>query len=260
MALGLASNVGLIVAVGAWRARTRPGAWAHEAETFAISATGLMLGAVVSSVVLLAVACATARWLEGRIVRPLRLGPSRATAFGFAAAIFGMVGMSVSCGAASELARVRGSGVMDVIGHALQLISMRSLPWAIVTLGVLPGIAEETFFRGLVQTRMAALFGRWPGIVIASGAFGLIHGDIVQGGAAFVAGIFLGWVADRLGGIRPAMVAHAANNTLFVVAATQSSNVSASTEVRFVALIAGFAVCAGCALVLRSALAVSPEA
>ena len=72
----------------------------------------------------------------------------------------------------------------------------------------LPAFAEEGFFRGLMQGWLREAWGRWPAVVATSAAFGLIHGDRVQGSVAFITGLWLGWITERFGGIRPAIFAH----------------------------------------------------
>jgi membrane protease YdiL (CAAX protease family) len=204
-------------------AYARAGSTAHlvsDASAFAVSPIGLMSGALVNAVVLGGVALVAAR-LQGRPVGPrLRLGPSDASWGGAVAATTGMVGLSVACGALRELVAVPAGAVLEAMSHALESPSPAHFVLAVLTIGVAPGLAEETFFRGLMQTRLVASWGRWPAIVATAAAFGLLHLDPVQGGLAFVAGIFLGWVAERLGGIRPTIVAHAINNAAFVAAAS----------------------------------------
>jgi membrane protease YdiL (CAAX protease family) len=169
--------------------------------------------------VLAVVALVGARLTNRSIAAPLRAGPSRATAGGTAAAVVGMAGLSLASGTASELLGLRGEGAMEQIARALSEPGFARLLLAIGAIAVAPGIAEETFFRGLVQTRLVARWGRWPGIAIASACFGIIHLDRVQGSLAFLAGLFLGWVAERLDGIRPSVAAHATNNAIFVALA-----------------------------------------
>jgi membrane protease YdiL (CAAX protease family) len=190
-----------------------------EANAFALSPAGLMTGALGNATVLAAVALVAARMQGAAVVARLRLGPTRASPLGAAAATAGMVGLSVACGAATELLGLRGSGVMDTMAQALRGPSAGRFVAAVLTIGVAPGFAEEIFFRGSLQTRLVASWGRWPGIVAAAGAFGLIHLDLVQGSLAFVAGLYLGWIVERFGGVRPTIAAHVANNTLFVALA-----------------------------------------
>ncbi len=46
---------------------------------------------------------------------------------------------------------------------------------AVVVVSALAGIGEELLFRGVIQAGMAASFGAWPGLLVASVLFGLMH-------------------------------------------------------------------------------------
>jgi membrane protease YdiL (CAAX protease family) len=145
--------------------------------------------------------------------------------------------------------------IASSLSHATPLV----FALAILLVGVLPGIAEETFFRGLMQTRLASRLGRWPGILITAFLFGLIHADRVQSPLAFGLGIFLGWTVECLGGIRPSVLAHAVNNALFVTAACLGGESGKETNGwrDDVIVIAAGAVVLGAAVgVMRSRLAV----
>ncbi|MCS6711331.1 CPBP family intramembrane metalloprotease [Brachybacterium sp. EF45031] len=62
-----------------------------------------------------------------------------------------------------------------------------------VATAVTAGIGEEVFYRRLLQTRLEALTGRWPGILLASLIFGLMHlpshGLLLGGGVASALGL-----------------------------------------------------------------------
>jgi membrane protease YdiL (CAAX protease family) len=96
-------------------------------------------------------------------------------------------------------------GLVAVAGYVLAVLT----PWAartpaageilpdrftvagvlIVTLLWSP-VLEEVFFRGMLQTRLEYVVGRWPGIVLASGVYaaaGLIGGTAPNGAATAVA-------------------------------------------------------------------------
>jgi membrane protease YdiL (CAAX protease family) len=225
---------------------------------FALSAPGLIVGAGVNSAVLAAVAFSAAR-LHGRAVgAELRLATSRASPLGALAACAGLVGLSFACGALRELLRVEGTGGMDALADSLHGAPAGRLLAAVLAIGVVPGFAEEAFFRGYMQTRLVASWGRWPAVVVASAAFGLIHLDPVQGSVAFAAGLFLGWVVERLGGLRPSILAHVTNNVIFVVIAGFATSDAAPASRPIAMLAAGSAACGGAILLLRSPRAVRP--
>ncbi len=239
-----------------------------EASRFALSPAGLLGSAIVDAASLALVTVVAAGLMRSRTDGPrlgvvradLRLGPTSATWLGTGAAMVGMVGLSVACGSLADLAGVGHTGVMDIIARALAASSPARLVVALLAIGVAPGVAEECFFRGLVQTRIAARWGRWPAIVISAFAFGLFHVDPVQGSLAFVAGLFLGWVADRFGGIRPGIAAHAFNNAVFVLLASFSSPDEHPTRGSTLAVAtAGAVAFAGAVTVLVKARAAGPR-
>lgn len=86
--------------------------------------------------------------------------------------------------------------------------------WFISTI-VLPPLVEETGFRGLGLTYL-----KRAGVpfvvanVLQALAFGLFHGNLVQGIYTFVLGLFMGYVAHRSGSIVPAMLMHAVYNLM----------------------------------------------
>ncbi len=213
------AQIVLVFAVGAWRAHRDSSRVGEEALRFALSANGIMAAAAVSASTFAAVALAASRRPPGGRVAALRLGPSRATGSGVAAAVLGMGGLSVALGTASDLLHLRAEGTMEQIANALSNLPPARLPLALAAIAVAPGVAEEIFFRGLLQRRLVARCGRWRGIALSAAGFGLVHLDPLQGSVAAASGFFLGWVGERLDGVRPTIAAHVTNNALFVALA-----------------------------------------
>jgi membrane protease YdiL (CAAX protease family) len=85
------------------------------------------------------------------------------------------------------------------------------------SLCLLPGLCEELFFRGLVQTRLAQRWRPITAVVVTSACFGLWHLDPFQSTEAFFLGLGLGYVAVRTGSIWPGIVAHVVNNAANVL-------------------------------------------
>jgi membrane protease YdiL (CAAX protease family) len=238
---------------------------ADDTTAFALSAPGLLGVAFVTAVTIGLVTTVAALLMrpaptsgEPRsLAAVLRLGPTRATWVGIAAAIAGLLGSSMACGAVADLAHLGENSVLGQIAHVLAAPTPLRLVLALLAIGVAPGIAEECFFRGLIQTRLRARWGQWPAIGLTALGFGVFHLDPLQGTFALLAGLFLGWTAERFGGIRPTIVAHAANNGITVVLTAISSPDDHPTRAASVAVLAGGAAAfAGAVLVLRSRLAV----
>jgi membrane protease YdiL (CAAX protease family) len=268
LVLVLAATSVLFFGVAALRARGRPAQLQPEVARFALSAPGVMSAAAVSATVLALVALVAASLdhsgSEVTLARRLRLRPSRASAAAIAASVAGMAGLSLASGTASDLFGARNtSGTMQQIAHALSDLGRPQdarILIAMATIAVAPGIAEEMFFRGFMQLRLVARWGPWGGIVGSAAAFGLMHLDPLQGTLAFLAGLYLGWVAERLDGIRPTIAAHATNNALFVALAPYAQATAASRVANVTTVIAGLTLFVAAVLLLRSPVATRSRA
>ena len=85
-------------------------------------------------------------------------------------------------------------------------------------------IVEELVYRGLIQRSATTLVGAWPGLVLTSAWFAIIHFSPVEYPGLFVAGLMFGVCVVVPGRIGPAIVTHAAFNAagIFVVLASSS--------------------------------------
>ncbi len=255
LVLVLCGSEAVMLGVGTGRAGGRPERVLSEALTFTMSAQGVMVSALVSALVFAAVALTAARLETREVVTRLGLRPSRASLLGLASAAIGMTGLSCASGAATGLARLPHQGTMDIVAHALERPGPATFALSLATLAVGPGIAEEMLFRGFIQGRLSASWRPLPSIAVTAVGFGLIHLDAVQGLVAALAGLYLGFVTHRFGGIRPAIAAHAVNNAAFVTAASIGSVAPAPPWVDAIVLGAGAVVCAAAWAVLRSPVA-----
>jgi membrane protease YdiL (CAAX protease family) len=197
--------------------------------------------------VLLMVAWAAAHWMGGGVAARWRIGPSRASRQGVAAAMVGTAGLSLACGTAAQLIHVGEGAVMQALAESLHHASPAAYLASVASIGLVPALGEESFFRGLMQTRLSERWPRWAAIATSAAAFGLLHLDPVQGTLAFVVGLYLGWLAERFHGIRPGIAAHAANNVLFVtLACFGSPEAAAGAQTRVASvmvLVLGLSAC-----------------
>jgi membrane protease YdiL (CAAX protease family) len=223
-----------------------------QAMEFALSAPGLLLAGGVTAVLLVGVALVAVAIERKPVAARLRLRPSRASVLGVAAAVVAMAGLSMALSAVSELLGVRGDDIMDQLAHALENPSPGRFAVSLVCISIGPGLAEETFFRGLLQPRLVARWGRTAGVVITAVGFGVFHFQIVQGTLAVFLGLLLGWLAERFDGIRPGMLVHAVNNALFLASAAWGSPEPGPKSVQAGVAAVGAAVFLGAMAVLRS--------
>jgi membrane protease YdiL (CAAX protease family) len=213
----IAANEALVYGAATLLARGRPERVDSLAFAFARSVPGVLWAGLVSSTTLGFAAVASARIHGRKIAHRLRIAPSRASLAGLGAAIAGTLALGLASGSVADLVGLGGSGSMNTITQILALASAPQVAAALVTMAILPAVAEETLFRGLLQGILVGQLGRWPGIVMTAACFGLVHMDAVQGSLAVILGLFLGWTAEHLRGIGPGMLAHAINNAVFIL-------------------------------------------
>ncbi|MBK7874140.1 MAG: CPBP family intramembrane metalloprotease [Planctomycetes bacterium] len=94
------------------------------------------------------------------------------------------------------------------------LTSTSGVEAVLVALGMslIPGICEELFFRGYVQSRLMERFGPARGILLASVAFAAAHVDPQHAIAVFPLGLWIGAIAHVTRSTWPAIAAHVLNN------------------------------------------------
>lgn len=104
--------------------------------------------------------------------------------------------------------------------HRLVIPASGARPLAVdlAALALVPAVAEELLFRGVLFAAVRARLGATVAVVATAIAFGLYHGSIYRFAPAAFAGILLGVVRVRSGSLWPAMAFHAANNAGVVVA------------------------------------------
>ncbi len=184
----------------------------HRFEAFILTLPGLSYAASLSVVALTAVSLVGARLSRTPITDRLALGPSRATTATLVLATVGLVATSVAFSLALEISGYKDTGVLTKITEALSRASLPAFLLALVCLALGPAVGEELYFRGFVQSRLAARWGPAPAIAVSSVLFGVFHLDLKQGAFAILAGFLLGWLAHAARSTRASVVAHCANN------------------------------------------------
>lgn len=87
---------------------------------------------------------------------------------------------------------------------------------------VITPIAEEVFFRGIVQGRLVARIGPVVGVAVGSLLFGLVHFQLIQLVPLTGLGAVFGLLALRMRRLGAAIVAHAVFNGLTIIALATS--------------------------------------
>lgn len=183
------------------------------------SVPGLAAAAAISATSLAAVA------LLGAVVSPepwrqrLRLATAGVTAGRVALVVIGVLAVSQALDSCIVLLGLHRFGALEHINRVLARASGGMLALLAVAVALGPGLAEELFFRGYMQTRLVQRIGPAAAIAATAACFGLIHFDLVHTPVAAILGVFLGWATERTGTVVPAMVAHVVNNLVAVLMA-----------------------------------------
>ena len=102
--------------------------------------------------------------------------------------------------------------MLGQLDEALAGAGGMALLLALLGLVIAPSIAEELLCRGLLQRGLARPCGGALAVGISAVAFGALHLEWIQGGAATLLGAYLGTITLLAGSIWPAIVCHGANN------------------------------------------------
>jgi membrane protease YdiL (CAAX protease family) len=106
-------------------------------------------------------------------------------------------------------------------GRALTLIDSIESPLAVVVLflavAVGAPIAEELFYRGLIQGSLVDRFGPVIGIGVSSIIFGAVHLSWIEFAPLTIAGLGFGLLAWKRGRVLPAIIAHITFNTFTLI-------------------------------------------
>jgi uncharacterized protein len=128
-----------------------------------------------------------------------------------------------------------GNSAYEVLRHNLHMPSLSDYgltgmeemtqifskwPWgfAVLVIGLGPGIGEELWCRGFLGRGLVGNYGVIWGVIASSFFFGLIHVDPCQGTMAMVMGLWLHFVYLTTRSLWLPMLLHFLNNSLAVVA------------------------------------------
>jgi membrane protease YdiL (CAAX protease family) len=88
----------------------------------------------------------------------------------------------------------------------------------VVVFSLVPGVCEELLFRGFLQAGLTHHLRRRGWGLLASGLiFALFHLDPWRFVGVAGIGVFVAWLREETGSLRPAMAAHVLSNALSIV-------------------------------------------
>lgn len=203
---------------------------APRSRGLAPGAVGLALQALLSAALFVALALGLAgipAGPRGTTARRLGLGPGRLPRSTVALLCLGSLSLSSALDAAIRMLELHGKGQLGAIERQLSGTRGPELAFAVLAIAIGSALAEELFFRGLVQRGLERALARaLPGaaraavaLAVAGGAlaFAAAHGDRIHSPAAFVLGLYFGTITWLARSVRAAALCHVVNNTAAVV-------------------------------------------
>ncbi len=184
----------------------------HSSE----AARQVSFSALGTSVVLAVLAFAFASLRRVSLSEGLGLAPSRVSRRTLCALVAGTLCLSQMLDSGIELTGAREGSVLEDLDAALTGARGASFLLFLIAIGIVPGIAEELFFRGFLQRALLARIRPAAAVSATALLFGLAHIDPVHAAAAAVLGLYLGVVSHLSGSTRAAIACHAANNLISV--------------------------------------------
>lgn len=110
-------------------------------------------------------------------------------------------------------ARGKEDEASELIKFLTQFTSLGRLLIGLVVIGVVPGVAEELVFRGVIQRNLVRWSGsRHVGVWLAAALFSAIHFQFFGFVPRFLLGLLLGYLYEWSGNILVPMAAHFTNN------------------------------------------------
>lgn len=132
-------------------------------------------------------------------------------------ALIGVLGMSA---AVSVNAIVSISGLAyfsPKYQQVSQIIYSGGIFMEIVSAVIAAPILEELLFRGMVYRRLRDFCSAKPAIIISAAFFGVFHGNLVQFVYAFIIGLMLAYVYEKMKTIWTPIIFHVGANLLSVL-------------------------------------------
>jgi len=143
----------------------------------------------------------------GEAIERLGLVPPRQKRWWLVALVGIIAFLAIAYGIERVADKLSPSTQQQVTNATNVLFSRFNNPFGVILLGLLPGIVEETLFRGALLPRL--------GIIVTAVLFAALHTQYAITFATlevFVLGIGLGWLRVRSGSTLPCMVTHAGYN------------------------------------------------
>lgn len=133
----------------------------------------------------------------------------------FAVGIISLFGIQYFIGAVDDFLELIGFNLQE--GTSINPTNFGSFTLAVFVLALLPAIAEELIFRGIIFNGLRTKFNETGAILISAIMFSLMHSSFQQFVYPFILGSIMAWLVIRTGSIFSSMLVHFINNFLVVM-------------------------------------------
>lgn len=181
---------------------------------------------IVSGIVVLWWARSDLRRFGSSFAEQIGLRPSRMSAFETGILIVGcfVVVRLLTAGYATYVLPLINAtdamgGAEQMLGQAKQAGSMFGQYGMLAAAILIAPVVEELVFRGYLQSALAKRMSAWGAISIASAVFASMHGSLTLWPIYFMLGWAMGWVYEKTGSLKAAIVFHFINNLIFSLVA-----------------------------------------
>lgn len=130
----------------------------------------------------------------------------------FIVLIFFYFGMYVLATCAMNVVANLFPSLAEEYSHVAEVLTMDNFILSTITIALLPAVAEELLFRGVILTSFKKKYGAIIAVIISALIFGIYHMNWVQGIYASILGIALGFVYVKTGSLFATIILHFLNN------------------------------------------------
>jgi len=133
-------------------------------------------------------------------------------------AVLALIGILASHGLSALISLAATAGMLGNYQEIEENVFMASPYLVILQTVILAPVSEELLFRGLLFNRLqSCIRGFWVPALISSAIFGIYHMNLAQGIFAFLFGLLICAVYDRVRNLWAAIALHAGGNLISVL-------------------------------------------
>jgi membrane protease YdiL (CAAX protease family) len=105
------------------------------------------------------------------------------------------------------------------------LMAKQVFVFSVIIMGIIPGLMEELFFRGIILDGLNRNYSKRKAIIISALLFGIVHLNPWQFYGGFIIGLISAWVCINTNSILLSIYIHFFNNVLYTITVKYRENI-----------------------------------